>query len=265
MKLIRKVWSHLSSDNEEISSNKDIRKSDPLEVTRFRLLVKEIAEISFHNPEWSLYFRGQSEDYKDRIGLSSLYPSIYRSSDGLLVSERLLERRFSRLLKAEENLLTAFKENKLEGYAKLKQFREIRWAILQHYEKCKTPLLDITHSLRVACSFALNNTHDYALLYVLGLPHIHGSISYFVEEELFNIKLSSICPPKAIRPYYQEGYLVGSFPIDEALRSRTLDVGKRLIAKYYLKKRSFWDNNFQAIPDEALSPKNDPMKRICNP
>lgn len=264
MKLIRNVWSHLSLEDGEKSINKDIRKSDPYEVNSFRFLVKKIAQISFHNPEWSLYYRGQNEDFENRRGLSSLYPSIYRSSDGLLVSERILRRRFLILLKAEEELLDAFNEFNLDGYTKLKHFREIRWAILQHYERCKTPLFDITHSLRVACSFALNNIKDYAFLYVLGLPHVHGSISYFVEEELFNIKLSSICPPKAIRPYYQEGYLVGTFPIDEGSRSITLDVGRRLIAKFYLNKRRFWDRDFQAIPNKALSPERDPMKRICN-
>ena len=84
-----------------------------------------------------------------------------------------------------------------------------------------------------------------------------------MEEELFNIKLLSICPPKAIRPYYQEGYLAGSFPIMESLRSYKLDMARRLVAKFRLKP-PFWDNNFHAIPDDALLPEGDPMKRICD-
>ena len=146
------------------------------------------------------------------------------------------------------------------------KYRELKWAILQHYEICSTPLLDVTHSLRAACSFALNNADEKGVLLVFGFPYPHGSISYFVEEELLIVRLLSICPPQAIRPYYQEGYLVGTFPLSinpEDVNSK-LDISRRLIAKFVLKKKCFWDDNFQNIPDQALFPSNDPMKDICD-
>ena len=264
MKLIRKVWSHQSIKTGEKYSNKDVRKSDPCEVKSFRSLVELMAQISFNNPDWTLFFRGQTNEYDNMKQLTSMYPTIYRSGGGLLVREKPLRSRFKKLGNAEDHILEAFANRKLAGLDKLRQFRELRWAILRHYEVCGTPLLDITHSLRVACSFALNNATDNAYLYVLGFPHVHGSISYYVEEEMLNIRLLSICPLKAIRPYYQEGYLVATFPTDEGLRSPKLDMGRRLVTKFALVKKRFWDSDFQAIPDRALNPKRDPMKRICD-
>jgi hypothetical protein len=80
------------------------------------------------------------------------------------------------------------------------------WAILQHYEVCDTPLLDVTNSLRVAASFATNNpAAEGPVLYVLGVPSLSGSITASSEQGLQIIRLSSICPPEARRPYFQEG------------------------------------------------------------
>lgn len=264
MKLIRKVWSHLSLESEEKHFSGEIRKSEPYEVKSFQALIKKIAKISYHNPEWVLFFRGQNSDKKNLSGLTSLFPSIYRLQKGVLARKSLLKKRFQILMDAEEQLLRAFKYEKFDGYVHLNSFREICWAILQHYQVCKTPLLDLTQSLRVACSFALNNSKENGYLFVLGLPHINGSISYSVEEQLLNIKLISICPPKAFRPYYQEGYLAGNFPINETARSSNLDPARRLVAKFKLIKNRFWSKDFKAIPENALLPKYDPMKRICD-
>ena len=264
MKLIGKVWSHLSLESEEKHFSGEIRKSEPYEVKSFQALVKKIAKISYRNPEWVLFFRGQNSDQKNLSGLTSLFPSIYRLNGRVLVRKSLLKKRFQILMDAEEQLLRVFKDKKFDGYKHLNSFREICWAILQHYQVCKTPLLDLTQSLRVACSFALNNSKGNGYLFVLGLPHINGSISYSVEEQLLNIKLISICPPKAFRPYFQEGYLAGNFPTNETVRSSNFDPARRLVAKFKLIKNRFWSRDFKAIPENALLPKSDPMKRICD-
>jgi hypothetical protein len=50
--------------------------------------------------------------------------------------------------------------------------------MLQHYEVCPTPLLDVTHSLRVAASFATEDaTDNHAVLYVIAVPQISGAIT----------------------------------------------------------------------------------------
>jgi hypothetical protein len=66
---------------------------------------------------------------------------------------------------------------------------------LQHYEVCGTPLLDVTHSLRVAASFATNDAvkgHN-PTLYVLVVPALSGSVSASSDQGLQTIRLSSIC------------------------------------------------------------------------
>ena len=69
----------------------------------------------------------------------------------------------------------------------------MQWSILQHYEVCGTPLIDFTHSFRVACSFAqLENESDRAYIYVFGLPYITNRISINSEHDLINIRLLSI-------------------------------------------------------------------------
>ncbi len=63
-----------------------------------------------------------------------------------------------------------FNENNIEGRKELERKKYIQWSILQHYEVTDTPLIDITQSLKVACSFAqLDNENSEAFVYVFGL------------------------------------------------------------------------------------------------
>ena len=131
---------------------------------------------------------------------------------------------------------------------------------MQHYEVCQTPLLDLTQSLRVAASFALASEGKEGYCYVFGFPYPNGSISFSVDLEIINIRLLSICPPGAKRPYFQEGFLVGSFPSNTEERIPNHDIGVRLIAKFKLKSEHFWDNDFQPIPQNALLPTDDKVR-----
>ena len=112
---------------------------------------------------------------------------------------------------------------------------------------------------------ALDGINKYGIVYVLGLPHPNGSISYYVEEQLRNIRLLSICPPEALRPYYQEGFLAGTFPDrDPPTLSSQHDFARRLVAKFKIPKAEFWSNEFPPIPRVALYPANDRIEGICN-
>jgi hypothetical protein len=260
-RISRGIWSHESLQDQRRHSVEEIRASKALPVNTFSELVNYIADISYHNPQFSLFYRAQAEDHQTKDGNTSLYPSIYRD----IPSEsrgRLLERRFNLLQIAEKELLREFEKQRFLGRSKLTKFREVRWALLQHYRVCKTPLLDLTYSLRVACSFAMDCAGISSYIFVLGLPDTHGSISYSVEEELLVVKLLSICPPRAIRPYFQEGFLVGSFPSPQETRSTRLDVSGRLIAKFRLNHETFQDKNFVPIPHETLYPQNDAMEEV---
>ena len=67
---------------------------------------------------------------------------------------------------------------------RLKRQRILRWSILQHYEICATPLLDVTHSLRIAASFASVSRSRRAFIFVLGLPNLSGAITASAEAGL---------------------------------------------------------------------------------
>ena len=261
--ITRKVWSHLSLNDKEKHSVKEVRKSEALDVDTYSDLVKHMAYISYKNADYSLFFRAQDNDYRTQQGCSTLYPSIYRDLKNNASRNIIIFQRFDFLQFAEGALVREFEKQRFLGRSKIDKFREVRWAILQHYEVCQTPLLDVTHSLRVACSFALDMGREYSYVYVLGFPHVNGSISYSVEEELLNVKLLSICPPRALRPHFQEGFLVGSFPSSDESRSESLDVARRLIAKFRLNNDTFEDENFTRIPHSSLYPSNDSIERLC--
>jgi len=252
------TWSFLDKRNGiQKCSVKEIKENRGKLIPTFQELVEHVATLSFRNPEFVFLFRGQQRDYVNRNGRTTLYPSIFRSTSNYM-SKAESEKRFMKLRFAEDKLLEKYD---LEGMKRIKTNRIIRWAILQHYEVCATPLLDVTHSLRVACSFAQYECDkNETYLYVLGLPQISGSVTSSSECGIQIIRLISICPPSALRPHYQEGYLIGEYPTIE-FRSKLeyqrneLDFSNRLICKFRLGcKETFWDSDFSMISHEALFP-----------
>lgn len=259
------VWSHSSTDRKTKCSTLDVRVSAPSEIHSFPDLVNKIAIVAYNNPEHVLFFRGQTKAYLKglsggRLG-DSIYPTIYRSP-GESLSQAELARRFERLEENTGVLCREFKNAALLGHDKITKFPELAWAILQHYEVCPTPLVDVTSSLRVAASFALDNSEE-GYLYAFGFPHPNGSITYSSDYELLNIRLLSICPPQAQRPYFQEGFLVGTFPSKRLQKHTSLDLGVRLIAKFKLVDSPFWSRDFPAIPRTALYPTDDKIWHLC--
>jgi hypothetical protein len=236
-----------------------IASATPFKVKTFRKLVEHTAKLSFTNKDHLLFYRGQAKDYKNKAGNSTFYPSIYRG-DNLLNREVI--NRFDILEGASKALVNLFEQHTIEGYKELKRRKSIQWSILQHYEVCQTPLLDFTQSLRVACSFAtMDNKTESAHIFVFGLPYLTNRISINSEHDIINIRLLSICPPTALRPYFQEGYLVGTDDITTNYDTKTeLDFKNRLIAKFEIPNNGdFWGNGFHRIPKPSLYPDNDPI------
>ncbi len=172
-----------------------------------------------------------------------------------------LKQRYTLLERKEKSLVRTFRGGKYEK--RISRNSLLRWAILQHYEICPTPLLDVTHSLHVAASFAfagISGTTGESHLYVLGLPQISGSVTVVSDQSLQIVRLSSVCPPTTLRPYFQEGYLIGTFPVLDSLDEKMLyrrsevDCANRLIAKFRLKRSRFWTGGFKQLPNDALYP-----------
>lgn len=93
------------------------------------------------------------------------------------------------------------------------------------------------------------------------MPYITNRISVNSEHDLVNIRLLSICPPLALRPYFQEGYLAGTEDITSSYDSKSeLDFNNRLIAKFEIPNSdTFWGDSFDQIPKDSLYPDNDPI------
>jgi hypothetical protein len=247
-----------------------IRRGGACPVADFMDLANKVAELQFRNRDFILMFRGQHGDYRNRAGQTSLASSLMRSADpGRPVARGVLAARFGRLVVAEQALVAAYRRQGLLGGERLERQRILRWAILQHYEICPTPLLDVTQSLRVAASFASHRAGAQAYLFVLGIPHISGAVTASAEAGLQVVCLASACPPTAVRPHIQEAYLLGEYPDFSSLEQQMfysqaeMDFGRRLIAKFSFAPETFWDpgGNFPKVGAQALypGPAQDPM------
>jgi len=255
------------------TTNYNIRAYPGIEIKSYPELVEKVAELSFYNPEQILFFRGQSREHVTTRNNTSIKPSIFRPRGVTRKSPdaALLRRRYERLRDAEQRVVQCFRQGGLLGRDRITRSRILQWAIIQHYEICATPLLDVTHSLRVAASFATANpSAENPIVYVIAAPSLGGTISPSSEQGIQTIRLSSICPPNARRPYFQEGYLLGEYPelttFDEKqnYKPHEIDFGLRLLAKFHLKSGTFWDHlDFSPIPEAALFPNlRDPLFRV---
>jgi hypothetical protein len=243
------------------SSN--IGSASPFPIDSYQELLKHVAHLSFLNKNNLLFFRGQTQDNRNRFGESTFYPSIYRGEN---LTREDLEIRFLLLDSASRQLIKLFQINRILGNKEVRSKQYIRWSILQHYEVCSTPLLDFTHSLRVACSFAqLDEQRESGYLYIFGLPITSNRISINSEHDIVNIRLLSICPPDALRPYYQEGYLAGTSEVTlDYDKKSMLDFKNRLVAKFTIpNNEKFWGNGINKIPTPMLFPEEDRIKSIC--
>jgi len=227
-------------------------------VSSYVELLTKVASLSYYNRRFQLLFRGQKTDYKmsSSTNTSDLYPSILRQ----FVSKRserrnALDREFD-LLRTAEQLLVEHIRNR-----DLVESQIVRWAILQHYEVCKTPLPDVTASLQSALTFAIGDRNE-GYLYVLAFPQLTGGVSVSIESKTQVINLSQICPPVALRPHFQQGLLAGDYP---EIRSREQSHGQsgmrgnnfsaRLLTKFKLQNCHAWrTEGFTPTPDDLLFP-----------
>jgi FRG domain len=260
---MRQIFGKLTKELSKHTTPKTVGIDEGFAISSFRHLVEQVAKLSYLNKDYLLFFRGQKSDHKNSYNNSTFYPTIYRSD---YLTQPELDLRFEKLNSASKILTALLTVNKIEGANEIQRKKLIQWSLLQHYEVTETPLLDVTQSLRVACSFAqLENNEKKAFIYVFGLPYYSNRISVNSEHDLINIRLLSICPPQALRPYFQEGYLVGTDDItNEYTNKGELDLNNRLIAKFEIPNNErFWGKDFNKIPQSALYPRGDTIEKIC--
>ena len=254
-----------------VASNSKIRAGDGHPVKSYFDLARKIAELQFLNRDYVLLFRGQRTDHKTSKGNSSMRPPLLRGSGAVVPSRDILRQRFERLRAAEAALLTAYRAAGFKGIDRLKRERILRWSILQHYECCKTPLLDVTHSLRVAASFAAEGSTGAAFIFVLGVPAISGAITASAESGLQIVRLASACPPAALRPHLQEGYLLGEYPDMADIEQKAnyqlweTDFGRRIVSKFRFTPATFFSETFPQLSSKAIYPsgQRDEMQEVA--
>jgi len=278
------IWSFIDSKREiqKITTPTEVTSSCGHAVESYLDLAKKVAELQFRNRDHVLLFRGQPREYTNTKGNTSLKPSIFRpekhpSGSPLPPNTKppdaaILNARFKILGDAARKLVRKFPASNFHEETRLKRQRILQWAVLQHYEVCDTPLLDVTHSLRIAASFASLGTGGNAFIYVLAVPNLSGSVTASAEAGLQILRLSSICPPTAVRPHIQEGYLLGEYPdivnFDQksCYPHHEIDFGRRLIAKFKFDPKKFWKRDaFPAVTELALYPNadQDPFQKIA--
>lgn len=269
----QKIWSLLDgAEKAETQTCTEVRKGPGHKVDSFLELATKVAELQFMNRDFVLLFRGQAGDYQNAKHNTTLKPTLFRPKAQGNPSAPVLIDRFQDLKRAEGLLVEAYQRKKFIGLDRLKRHQIVRWSILQHYEICPTPLLDVTQSLRIAASFASGDTDKEAFIFVLGVPNLSGAITASAEAGLQIVRLSSVCPPSALRPHIQEGYLLGEYPEmigyeqKELYAHYEIDFGRRLVAKFRFDPSTFWQADaFPKVGRKALYPSShaDPLRKMA--
>lgn len=242
------------------------------EVRSYRELVEKVAFLASMNKRYALFYRGQRHDYNPLPMLFRDSWRCFHDDKTFKIGEEQLEAYWQVLDELGSEVFHICR-NTAGGVPRkrgLRDIREVQWAVIQHYELWPTPLIDITSSLRVAATFAMGfqrgtaAEHSEGYLYVVAMPHLTGSIGFDIDRHIVLARLQSCVPATACRPHFQDGFLLGRFPMYEA----TPRIGKkssllrRLVAKFKLiDDGSFWNADFPMIPKAALLPDNDALLR----
>jgi len=260
---MRRIEGQITEEISQFVEDQPVERADSFPVSTYRQLVEHVAKLAYLNKDHLLFFRGQGVDYRNRADASTFYPTIYR---GDYVQQKELNNRFQILEHASRKLREKFREEEIQGHEELRWKKQIQWSILQHYGVCDTPFLDLTQSLWVACSFAqICAQAGVGHVYVFGLPYVMNRVSHNSEHDIVNIRLLSISPPEALRPYFQEGFLAGTEDITNEYDSKNkLDFRNRLVAKFQIpSQKRFWGSGFSMIPETVLYPRWDRIDKLC--
>jgi hypothetical protein len=242
----------------------------PMIVPNYYEMVDMVAKLAYFNKRYVLFFRGQTKEYRTGNCFPTIYPTYIRKYvqgteiQGLI---DILETKQQELRDRNHNRSPRF-----HGAASIWESLHVRWALLQHYNICDTPMIDITQSLHVAASFALQGMHEReefrrGIVYVFALPWPSKNYHINKEEDLYLVRLAGITPPQAKRPYRQEAYAVMSRDVDYKEINNNLeryDLANRLVCKFEINNsREFW-GRINPLPLSFLSPPNDIFSKFMN-
>ncbi|SIT49761.1 conserved hypothetical protein [Paraburkholderia ribeironis] len=258
-------------DLSDKQTSPDYANAHTWSVSSFQQLVEAVAFLGSMNKRLALFYRGQSRDVAPLPALFRNSWCAFDTDKHFEINSTICKKYWDALFDIGRRVFEICNEPQLglPRWRGLKGIREVQWAVVQHYGIWPTPLLDLTSNLRVAASFAMSfasatrSNPKTGYLYVSGMPYSTGSISYDIDQQVVLARLQSACPPIAKRPHYQDGFLVGRFPLyepdHEAAQNSSLI--RRLVAKFQLHDSGeFWNVDFPPISLAALLPSQDPLR-----
>jgi hypothetical protein len=123
---MRQITGILTKELNQHTNARDVAKDKGYYIKTYRELVEQVAKLAYLNKDYLLFFRGQSNDYKNKADKSTFYPTIYRSD---YLTQQELDYRFDKLYSASKILAELFKKNKIEGQYELRRKKYIQWSI----------------------------------------------------------------------------------------------------------------------------------------
>jgi hypothetical protein len=131
-------------------------------VSTFRDLVDNVAFLGAMNKRLVLFYRGQAADYNGK-----LLPMLFRNSWKCFYCQHKFNidtrsryeywNYLERVGQRDYEICHNDKDLGLPRWRGLRDIREVRWSVIQHYGLWPTPLIDVTTSLRSAASFAMDH------------------------------------------------------------------------------------------------------------
>jgi hypothetical protein len=237
--------------------------TDPMEVNTYSEMVDMVSKLAWFNRQYVLFFRGQNEEYSIGSRFPTVYPTYFRK----YIQKEISFENLIYTLGTKQDELKEKNHNRnqrFHGASSVFESLHVRWALLQHYNICDTPLVDITQSLHVAASFALqkesNETVKTGIVYVFALPWPSRHYHINKEEDIYLVRLAGVTPPQAKRPYRQEAYAVMSRDVDFKQRDNLerYDLAKRMVCKFEINDSiDFWGDSFNPLSESFLVPKDD--------
>jgi hypothetical protein len=170
-----------------LSARISAKKAAPLSCTEVRKGTAHEVSSFVELATFELLFRGQSSDFRNKAGNTSLKPKLLRAKDPQkAASEATLRTRFARLERAEQEFVRCYENANFDEIKRFKRQQILRWAILQHikfatrlYSIIAKPLLGGLHHQYVQIWFPVGTTHTSR--------HCRGQASRFRHKRLEKI------------------------------------------------------------------------------
>ncbi len=75
---MRQIYGKLTAELATHTTPKTVGIDNGFPVVSFRDLVEQVAKLSFLNKDYLLFFKGQKNDYRNKLNNSTFYPTIYK-------------------------------------------------------------------------------------------------------------------------------------------------------------------------------------------